>query len=188
MSNLDDFLDLNVSTSDFSKIVNISERAVRQWLTQGIIPFRNKKPYRINVKEGIHAYLGYVKEHNSVDDEKARSEKLRADADLSIAKARQEEIKLKELEGVMHHSEDVKAMTEDLIYTIRSSITSLPNKIAMDVASEDNPNKCTEIIRREVYSILEGLSEYEYSRERYKAHMKERLGALEAQKDEEEDE
>ncbi len=188
MSTLNEFLALNVSTRDFAKVVNLTDRAVRQWITQGVIPVESQNPYRINVKTGLNAYLSYVKEHNSVDDEKARSEKLRADADLSIAKARQEEIKLKELEGVMHHSDDVLAMTEDLIYTIRGAIIALPTKVAMDVAAEDNPNKCTDIIRKEVYSILEGLSEYEYSREKYKAHRKERLGALDAQLNGEDDE
>ncbi len=188
MSTLNEFLALNVSTRDFAKVVNLTDRAVRQWITQGVIPVESQNPYRINVKTGLNAYLSYVKEHNSVDDEKARSEKLRADADYAIAKARQEEIKLKELEGIMHDSEDVRAMTEDLIYTIRGAIIALPMKVAMDVAAEDNPNKCTEIIRKEVYSILEGLSEYEYSREKYKAHMKERQGDLDPQRDEEDDE
>ena len=184
MSNLDDLLALNVSSDDFSKIVNMSPRGVRQWITQGIIPVKSQKPYRINVKDGLHAYLAYIKDRkndgseSSTDDDKAKSEKLRADADISIAKARQEELKLNELKGLLHRSEDVQAMTEDLIYTIRGAIISLPGKLAIDVAKEDNPNKCTEIIRREVTLILKGLSEYEYSRERYKARMEDRLEGL----------
>lgn len=194
MSALDDFLALNVSTKDFAKIVNMTERGVRQWITQGIVPVKSQKPYRINVKEGLYSYLSYVKDRKNdgpetpTDDDKAKSEKLRADADISIAKARQEELKLNELKGLLHRSEDVQAMTEDLIYMIRGAITALPGKLAIDLAAEDNPNKCSAIIREQVALVLDGLSEYEYSRERYKARMKERLGTLEPQKDEDDEE
>ncbi len=111
-----------------------------------------------------------------VDDEKARSEKLRADADISIYKAKQEEAKWKEMAGQLHRAEDVQAMTEDLIYTIRGAITALPGKLAMNVAAEDDPNVCSSIIKEEIILVLEGLSEYEYSKEKYLARTKEREG------------
>ncbi len=194
METLNNFLDMDVSIKDFAQVVNMSGEGVRQWIKQGIIPVKRQNPYRINIKAGLHSYLAYVKDRKNdgpespTDDEKAKSEKLRADADYSIARARQEELKLNELKGLLHRSEDVQAMTEDLIYTIRGAITALPGKLAIDVAAEDNPNKCSAIIRDQVALVLENLSGYEYSRERYKARMKERQGALDASKDEDDEE
>lgn len=177
---------------EIAELLNTTDMNIRNLVKAGSIPLKRQKPMRIEVGEGIAGYISYLKglkdRPEETDDDKAKSEKLRADADISIAKARQEELKLNELKGLMHHSEDVQAMTEDLIYTIRGAITALPGKLAIDVAAEDNPNKCNAIIRDQVALVLESLSGYEYSREKYKARMKERMGTLDASKDEDDEE
>lgn len=181
MSAVSDFLSLDLTVKQFGELVGMTERNVRLLIKSGKITAKSLNPYRISAKQGLAEYVSHLKEKSKgeerpVDDEKARSEKLRADADISIYKAKQEEAKWKEMAGRLHRSEDVQAMTEDLIYTIRGAITALPGKLAMNVAAEDDPNVCSNIIKQEVILVLEGLSEYEYSKERYLARMKEREG------------
>lgn len=189
MSAVSDFMNLELTVKDFGTLVGISERTVRRLIKTGKIPAKSQNPLRIKVDDGLSAFMNHLKENaksedRPVDDEKARSEKLRADADISIYKAKQEEAKWKEMEGQLHRSEDVQAMTEDLIYTIRGAIIALPGKLAMNVAAEDDPNVCSKIIKEEVILVLEGLSNYEYSKERYLARMKEREGHEEAVEEE----
>lgn len=185
MSAVSDFMNLELTVKDFGTLVGISERTVRRLIKTGKISAKSQNPLRIKVDEGLSAFMNHLKENaksedRPVDDEKARSEKLRADADISIYKAKQEEAKWKEMAGQLHRSEDVQAMTEDLIYTIRGAMIALPGKLAMNVAAEDDPNICSKIIKEEVILVLEGLSNYEYSKERYLARMKEREGHEEA--------
>ena len=189
MSAVSDFMSLELTARDFGELVGISDRHVRRLIKSGKVPAKSQNPLRISVGAGLAAFISHLKESaktedRPVDDEKARSEKLRADADISIYKAKQEEAKWKEMAGQLHRSEDVQAMTEDLIYTIRGAITALPGKLAMNVAAEDDPNVCSNIIKQEVILVLEGLSEYEYSKERYLARMKEREGREAEEEDE----
>ena len=191
MSAVSEFIKLDLNVADFGELIGVSERHVRRLIKSGKIPPKSQSPIRINAQSGLLAYINYLTEkakidERPVDDEKAKSEKLRADADISIYKAKQEELKWKELDGMLHRSEDVQAMTEDLIYTVRGAMTALPGKLAMNVAAEDDPNVCSNLIQDEVNSILENLSEYEYSKARYLARMKERQGN-EAKDSEEED-
>ena len=81
-----------------------------------------------------------------------------------------------EFQGKMHRSEDVQAMTTDLLFFIRSSITTLAGRCAADCAASSEPAEVQKIIEREVYAILKELSEYKYDPERYdelvRQHMK----------------
>ena len=51
-----------------------------------------------------------------------------------LVKAEMAKLELMELQGSMHRSEDVRAMTEDLVYTMRSALLSLPGRLARDAA------------------------------------------------------
>ena len=81
-----------------------------------------------------------------------------------------------ELRGKMHRSEDVEAMTSDLVFSIRAMMLALPGRLAIDLADMDKPAEVSERIKGEVYKILEELSKYEYSAEAYRARVRERQG------------
>jgi hypothetical protein len=84
----------------------------------------------------------------------------------------------------MHRSEDVAAMTSDLVYAIRGMIIALPGRLALDVANNNNAPECSEIIRKECYLILEELSHYEYDPEAYAKRVREREGWIQVVDDE----
>lgn len=191
MSSIEEVKSRIITAKEFANLVGTSDRTVQLLAKRGVLETKKKNPYRFEIGTALLNYVQYLKsiskeQDDPEDDAKNKSRKLKADADLAEAKAKKEELKLKELEGVMHHSEDVKAMTEDLIYSIRGSITALPGKLAMNVAGEDDPNVCSQLIQNEVIQLLQGLSEYEYSKERYRRRMKERL-KNDDQTDEEDD-
>ena len=74
----------------------------------------------------------------------------------------------------MHRSEDVAAMTEDLVYSIRNMLNALPGRLATDVAGTDNPAEAADIIRREINRMLRELANYHYDPEAYAARVNER--------------
>ena len=47
----------------------------------------------------------------------------------------------------MHRSEDVAAMTEDLVYAIRGALMALPGRLAVDVCDVKTPAEVSEVIR-----------------------------------------
>ena len=74
----------------------------------------------------------------------------------------------------MHRSEDVAAMTEDLIYTIRGMLLALPGRLADDAHSAESSAETEAIIRKEVFSVMEALSRYQYDPQRYEERVRER--------------
>ena len=97
-----------------------------------------------------------------------------ADVTLKASKAQIAKMEADELRGKMHRSEDVAAMTEDLIHTIRGSLMALPGRLAVDVAATATPAETAEIIRKEVHALMRELANYQYDPEKYEERVRER--------------
>lgn len=87
----------------------------------------------------------------------------------------------------MHSAEDVEEMTTDLVMTVRSYLLALPGKLAIELVPMVKEIEIADAIKREVYDILEDLSQYEYNPEEYRKRVRERQGWIEKQEEEEND-
>ena len=136
---------------------------------------------RYNVVEATRAYVKYLREkaagRGDKDDDVVEKEtqKLAAEVRIKEAKAKYAELELQELQGQMHRSEDVEAMTADLIYTIRGSLLALPGRLAVDVTAVRTPAEAAEVIRREVALLMQELSQYQYDPKKYEERVRKRL-------------
>lgn len=182
------------STEIMAKLFELDPRRVQQLAKEGILPAASQRPYKFDLLPTVKAYIRYLrdrangKEAKTADTVKAEADKLRAEADLKQSKAKIAELQLKELEGKMHRSEDVEAMTNDLVYTARSMIMALPGRLAMDVVQAGSANEASALIRTECYKILNELAGYQYDPEAYRRRVRDREGWSDALTDEETDE
>lgn len=158
-----------VSTKEIALILGVTARWVQQLTQDGVLPTIGRSRY--NLSETIQAYAEYRtrKAPDPTDIEKA-------EAELSIKKANAiiKVLEAKELQGKMHRSEDVADMTEDLIYTIRGMLLALPGRLAVDVVNTSTPAEAAEVIRKEVYKVMEEISRYEYDPNKYAERVRER--------------
>lgn len=182
------------STDIIAKLFDLDVRRVQQLAKEGILPAASQRPYKFDLLPTVKAYIRYLrdrangKEAKTADTVKAEADKLRAEADLKQSKAKIAELQLKELEGKMHRSEDVEALTNDLVYTARSMIMALPGRLAMDVVQAGSANEASALIRTECYKILDELAGYQYDPEAYRRRVRDREGWSDALADEEADE
>ena len=182
------------STEIMAKLFELDPRRVQQLAKEGVLPAASQRPYKFDLLPTVKAYIRYLrdrakgKEAKTSDTVKAEADKLRAEADLKQSKAKIAELQLKELEGKMHRSEDVEAMTNDLVYTARSMIMALPGRLAMDVVQAGSANEASALIRAECYKILNELAGYQYDPEAYRRRVRDREGWSDALADEEADE
>lgn len=182
------------STDIIAKLFDLDVRRVQQLAKEGILPAASQRPYKFDLLPTVKAYIRYLrdrangKEAKTADTVKAEADKLRAEADLKQSKAKIAELQLKELEGKMHRSEDVEALTNDLVYTARSMIMALPGRLAMDVVQAGSANEASALIRTECYKILDELAGYQYDPEAYRWRVRDREGWSDALADEEADE
>lgn len=161
-------LDTLVSTRELAIVLGLTTRRVQQLVQDG--QFEPVKRGRFNLAKCVARYIE-MKEEDVSSEEKERLE-----AELSIKKANaiMKVLEAKELQGKMHRSEDVAAMTEDLVYTIRGMLLALPGRLAIDVANTDDPAEAADLIRKEVYAIMEELSQYRYDPKKYEQRVRER--------------
>ena len=67
-------------------------------------------------------------------------------------------------------------MTADLISTIKGLLLALPNRCAIDSQRSKTAAEAAEVIKKEVFQVLNILSEYKYDSEKYKKMLREREG------------
>lgn len=172
-----DDIDLSaVPTTTVAKCLGISSRYVHNLTEDGIfssVLVGNKAKY--DLPATVQAYIKKLTEKEAAA-KTISQRKEAAEADLKEAKAEIASMERDELRGKMHRSEDVEAMTSDLVFTIRAMMLALPGRLAIDLAQLDKPTEVSERIKGEVYKILEELAKYEYNAEAYRARVRERQG------------
>lgn len=178
------------STAIIAKLFDLDERRVQQLAKSGVLPAASLRPYKFDLLPTVKAYIKHLrerangKEAKTADTAQAEADKLRAEADLKQSKAKIAEMQLKELEGKMHRSEDVEAMTTDLVYTVRGMIMALPGRLAMDVSQAASAAEASALIRAECHKILSELANYKYDPEAYQRRVRDREGWSDALVDE----
>lgn len=175
-------------TQVIAKLFGLTVRRVQQLTQEGVISQLDGKGY--DLLPTIQRYIKYLQDKAYGREEKAQmadleTEKLNAEIDLKRSKARMAELELKELEGKMHRSEDVEAMTTDLVLNIRSMLLALPGLLAVDLAEISTAAEISEKIKEAVSDILEELSNYKYDPKEYQKRVRERQGWEHEQEDEE---
>lgn len=167
-------------TEDLANLFGLTGQWINQLTRDGVIKRRDTPAgKRYNVVESVRAYTQYLRDKaaNRADKgvpEDKELEKFEAEIKIKKAKADIAELEAQELQGIMHRSEDVAAMTEDLIYTIRGSLMALPGRLAVDVATVTTPAEAAEIIRKEVHALMRELANYQYDPEKYEERVRER--------------
>lgn len=166
-----------VTAAQLAEILGLTPARISQLKKDRVLKTHGR-PAMYEVPESVQSYVDFVRDSmrgKAPEDADAERRKLQADADYKAAKARQEEIKLAELEGRMHSAEDVEAATTQLVYAVRSQLLALPGRIAVD-AEMRSAQEVSGIVRREVCSVLDGLTDYEYDPRAYAAMVREHRG------------
>lgn len=168
----------------YGSTVQRIEYLVKEGVIQG-----EGKPLKFDLKPTMRALFNYQRELTKKQNKdgtikELEMDKLEGEARIKQAKAEIEELKLKELRGELHRSEDIEAITTDSALYLRSMIMALPGQLAVDLSKMDNPAEIADRIKNAVYSILENMASYEYDPEKYAERVREREGWKEIDEDE----
>ena len=168
-------------TEDLANLFGLTGQWINQLTRDGVIK-RRETPAgkRYNVVESVRAYTQYLRDKAASRADKGipedkELEKFEAEVKIKQAKAKIAELEADEVQGIMHRSEDVAAMTEDLIYTIRGSLMALPGRLAVDVVSAQTAAEAADIIRAEVFKVMQELSQYRYDPQKYEERVRDRM-------------
>lgn len=168
-----------VKTADICAMTGKSNQWIGQLVSQGTLRKHSTAHGSLfELADTMRAYCEMLETRTGPEmseQEQRRSEaRSAADVTLKVAKAQIAKLEAEELSGKMHRSEDVAAMTEDLIYTIRGALMALPGRLAVDVCDVKTPAEASEVIRKEVYAVMGELSQYRYDPKKYEERVRER--------------
>ncbi len=181
-----------VPTRKLASWLDLTDNRIRQLEDEGYLTSKTESgKKKFELKESVRIYIEYLKRHKEnpvleVMDDEAR--KLKAEADLKEAKAAIEQMKKAELEATMHRSDDVEAITTDLVMAVRAELLALPGMLAVDVASAQSASEAAGFIKKAVNDILNSLKDYYYNPEEYKKMVREREKWMSEETDKETDE
>lgn len=166
-------VDTEVSTSELATVLGLSVRRIQQMIQDGKLPTSRRG--KLSLCQSVQKYISFQgKDDLSEEEEKLEKGQRKAEVTLKISKAQVAQLEAAELQGKMHRSEDVAAMTEDLIYTIRAALVALPGRLAVDVTEAKTAAEASEIIKKEVYTVMKELSAYRYNPKRYEERVRNR--------------
>ena len=166
-----------VKTADVCAMTGKSNQWIGQLTSQGTLN-KTQTAYGslYDLTDTVRAYCKTIESRNDKNKvDEVEYEKREAEAKLKKSKATIAALDALERTGKMHRSEDVAAMTADLIYTIRGALLALPGRLAVDMVGVTDAAEASDLIRREVFQIMEELSRYKYDSEKYKERVRERL-------------
>ena len=168
-----------LKTADICRMTGKSNQWIGQLTSQGIL-VKKQTPHGAlyDMAETVKSYIEMLDARaEEKDDKEQATEAMRrkAEATLKQAKATVATLDAQERLGKMHRSEDVAAMTEDLIFTIRSGLLALPGRLAVDVMSAKDSAEASDIIEREIYRLMNELANYKYDAAKYQERVCERL-------------
>lgn len=171
-----------------AKIFGVSTRRIEQLKAEGIIKGQGK-PTKYDLLPTIQAYIKYLSDKANGREKKEKdaqleTDKLDAEKRIKAAKAEVAEMELAELQGKLHRAEDVEAITTDHVLFLRSMLMAMPGKLAVDLAGDHTAAEQAEVVKREVYHILDQLAGYRYDPDEYKKRVKERQGWDNPERDE----
>lgn len=166
--------DTTVSTTELARVLGLSARRIQQMAQDGTVPPATRGRFRLI--DSVQRYITFITGNQLSEDEKKLEKSRRmAEVHIKAAKATVAKLEASELQGKMHRSEDVEAVTEDMANTLRSLLLALPGRLAVDVTNSRNAAEASEIIRNAVHEIMEEMSQYRYDPEKYEARVRERL-------------
>lgn len=162
-----------VNPTEFASILGISFQRVYQMIEQGRLKKSGRG--RLPLGENIQLYFAYKsRDFTDEDTKEIEKKRLAADAALKASKARISEMNEDELRGKLHRSEDVEAMTADLVYAVRGALMALPGRLAADMAAATTPAEAADKIRKEIFLAMQDLTKYQYDPLKYQERVRER--------------
>ncbi len=157
-------------------VLGLSKGRVSQLVSEGVLSKEDTAEYgpMFNLIDSIQEYWSRKQTKETEEDRKIRVERTKAEASIKQSKAQIAKLEAQELQGKMFRYEDVKAITEDRFYEIRSQINALHGRLATEVAGSDNPAECAAIIRTVINEMLIRLQQYRFDPTQYYERIRER--------------
>lgn len=148
-----------VNTKVISKMFNMTERNVRYLVDDGVIA--RVAHGRYDLIDTVSRYVTFLKMSYDGIDESKVIESLDYEKWLhEKAKREKAEIELAHIKKEMHKADEVEKVQNHMMMAFRSKLLSLPSKLALQLASKDDPKMIEALLERDIHEALAELADY----------------------------
>jgi len=145
-------------TKAISRVLNLSERRVRQLKDKGIISEYKAGTGLYDLIQTNHRYIDYLRNRNP-DSEQA-ADYLTERALLVRAKRRDAEYDLAVKERELHAASDVMAVMSGMLTTFKARILAIPAKLSPILSKKTGKREIFRILKDSMEEALAELSDY----------------------------
>ena len=153
---------ITVNSATLEKILQVSDRRVRQLAEENIIVRVSKGRYRL--MESISNYILALKVSMEAENNQSVDGELNLDKEKAIherVKRHISELKLKTMQGELHKSEDVERVMTDMLVSIKSKLLSMPSKLAPMLVARNDIDFIKRTLNSEVLEVLNEIKDYD---------------------------
>lgn len=147
-----------VNQKELAQCLGVSSRRVRQLREEGLFQI-GQQGRGYSLENCIQEYIDY--KINAETGRRASVSKVEIQAEHEEVKKQISLLKLRRLRRELHEAADVELYLSDMLIRFKNRILSLPSKLAMEIAGEEDINEVILIIKKELLATLEELSEYD---------------------------
>lgn len=147
-----------VNQKELAQCLGISSRRVRQLREDGLFKL-SQEGRGYSLEKSIQEYIEY--KVNAETGRRASISKEEVQAEHEEVKKQISILKLRKLRRELHEAADVEAYLSDMLIRFKNRLMAVPTKLAMQVSGEEDINAVIQIIKKEMVSVLEELSEYD---------------------------
>lgn len=154
---------MDANQKELAAILGITARRIRELrnvyglFERGLTPGKKTKNYCL--EKCVPEYINYkleaeAKQGTSVIKEKEQAEHEQIKKKISI-------LKLRKLRRELHEADDVEEFLTNMLIYFKNHLISIPQKVAPLVMAENDVNKIIEVLEKEIFEVLDELSEYD---------------------------
>ena len=149
---------MEVNQSELANILGITNRRVRQLKEEGFFQLvENSRKYHL--ESCVQEYIAYKVKTEMGKGTSEEIDKIKAEHE--VVKKDISKLKLRKLRKELHEARDVEFFLSNMLVNFRNKLLSVPSKVAVQIIGEEDVNRITELLKREMVETLEELSEYD---------------------------
>ena len=143
------------SAQAIAKLLNVSDRRVRQLRDEGII--EETLPGLYKLLETNHAYIDYLKGNAQIEENLSYYEER---AKLVKAKRQNEELDLKIRKKDLHESSEIEEVMAEMLTNFKVRLMAIPAKLSPVLAGMNDRTKIYKLLQEAVEEGLNELSDF----------------------------
>lgn len=148
---------LTATTQELSEILGVSTRRIQQLAKENVLVKVSHGTY--DLPTSIQKYMDFqlTKAADETDED---LNKLKEETLWTRARRKKSEIEYKIMSGELHRSQDVEEVMNAMLASFRAQLLAFPTKTAPKVVGQKNILNVKEILKQEIYELMQELSDY----------------------------